>query len=416
MAKRLEIDENLKKEIQARCGSDIDLSKIVAYKARIVSTEPIEQDTIYDGATLAYSTISDLAAIVEDKNKNITIQTMHDTSVLPIGRLVMAYSVDEPNGIRALYGVFIISTEHPDLIAKVDTGIIDEVSINFLGEKLLCSECGEDFKEADPYSRFEAIMEKKCPFCGKEFGKEGVHLSIVGVEHFSEVSLVTQGAAKNAKILDEVKQLALAANKEKLNLSLKELGDRLLNITLNHKLSEKEKSMEMTELLANLSKLTEDFASFKKDSEEKIEGLMTKLAALEETTSVDEPASEPEGEPKGEPEGENDVEVKAEVSDEELKETKEALETSREEVENLTANYNAVKGFLLNEVNKVLTASGNAKLPEEASFEDIKKSLEASKLTLAASIPVGGVALAADGEKAEEKPSAENLAAFKVTY
>lgn len=412
MTKRVELTEDLKNKIRARCGNDIDFSSAAFYQARIVSTEPITQNSIYNKAQLARSTVFDLEEFFNnDPQLNVTLQVMHDQMVLPAGRVVAVKAIDEPDGLNsALYGVFMVSNEHQEYINKLDNGIIDEVSISMLAKKLLCSECGFDLREASPEEQMMAFFFHQCPKCEKELGgAEGAHLNLVGVEEFTEVSLVTRGAARHAKVLDSSKQLALAANNKEVKLKLGQLTKDLLPVNLNGKIINEEDTMQNEELLAKLQELSEDLASFKASVEAKFEEISKKEevpAEAEKDNEGSAPAEEVSS-----PEADKPAEANVEESNKELDEAKSALAAAQAEVQ----EYRVA---LMEEVNKVLVAAGKSKLAEEATLSDIKNALKDSQLTLAANIPVGGVAQAVK-QNPEAKAgfsgyTAKQLAAMKL--
>lgn len=419
MAKRVDIDERLRQHIETKCGADVDTTKFVAYQARIISTEPISQNTIYDGATTSAATITELEQMANDPLRNTCIQTMHDNTILPVGRLIVAKAVDEfDTGARALYGTFIVSTEHEDIISKLDAGIIDEVSIGFSGKKLVCSECDKDFKEADEMMQWMAAMAGVCPHCEAKFGKNGAHLNIIGVDKLYEVSLVGKGAARNPKILDKSKQLALAANQKQIKASLSEIGAQVLNLSVTGKLTdEKENTMDLSEVMTKLTELSDRIQQFEDSVNSRLEELANTESAAPVEAPVEEPAAEVEEDPKPAEEAPAEEEAPVEEASTEEDAPAETEEAPVEEVSKVEAELSEMKSFMLAEVNKVLVASGAEKLSEDASFESIKNALEASKLTLAASIPVGGVANAADSNAEEPgncKYSATQLAALKL--
>lgn len=407
MAKRIEIDERLKQQIEAKCGEGVDLSKFVAYQARVVSTEPLSQNSMYDKAQVSASTISELEILMNDPLRNTTIQVMHDDGELPTGRIIVAKAVDEMDtGARALYATFIVSTEHPEIISKLDAGIIDEVSIGFSGKKLICSECQKDFLEADDGLRWLASLTGTCPHCDAKFGKDGAHLNIIGVKNLYEVSLVNRGAARHAKILDKTKQLSLAANSKQVKASLSELEQQAINLHINGKLTDEEEK-NMDEILAKLAELSENLQKF----EEKVEGRFEELAKKEEPAPA---AEEPEAEaaPAEEP-----APAAEPAAEEEPKGSEEEANPAPDANEAVAAELADMKKFMLDEVNKVLVASGKEKLPEDANFQSMKDALESGKLTLAASIPVGGVANAADSNAKDNdgcKYTANQLAALRL--
>lgn len=391
MTKRVELTEELKNKIRTRCGNDIDFSSAAFYQARIVSTEPISQDSIYNKAQLARSTVFELEEFFNnDPQLNVTLQVMHDQRVLPAGRVVAVRAVDEPDGVNsALYGVFMVSNEHQDYINKLDNGIIDEVSISMLAKKLLCSECGYDLREASPEEQFMAFFFHQCPKCEAELGgRDGAHLNLVGVEEFIEVSLVTRGAARHAKILDSSKQLALAANNKEVKLKLNQLAKDLLPLNLNGKIINEEDTMQNEELLAKLQEISQELASFKESVEARFEEIAKKEEVPAEAEKDKEGSAPAEENSSLAEEAPAEGTAPADEGNKELEEAKAALAAAQAE----TQEYRAT---LMEEVNKVLVAAGKSKLAEEATLSDIKNSLKESKLTLAANIPVDGVAKAA---------------------
>lgn len=414
MTKRVELTEELKNKIRTRCGNDIDFSSAAYYQARIVSTEPISQDSIYNKAQLARSTVFELEEFFNnDPQLNVTLQVMHDQRVLPAGRVVAVRAVDEPDGVNsALYGVFMVSNEHQDYINKLDNGIIDEVSISMLAKKLLCSECGYDLREASPEEQFMAFFFHQCPKCEAELGgRDGAHLNLVGVEKFTEVSLVTRGAARHAKILDSSKQLALAANNKEVKLKLSQLAKDLLPLNLNGKIINEEDTMQNEELLAKLQEISQELASFKESVEARFEEIAKKEEVPAEAEKDKEGSAPAEENSSPAEEAPAEGTAPADEGNKELEEAKAALAAAQAEAQEYRAT-------LMEEVNKVLVAAGKSKLAEEATLSDIKNSLKESKLTLAANIPVDGVAKAAK-QNPEAKAgfsgyTANQLAAMKL--
>lgn len=421
MTKRVELTEELKNKIRTRCGNDVDFSSAAFYQARIVSTEPISQDSIYNKAQLARSTVFELEEFFNnDPQLNVTLQVMHNQRVLPAGRVVAVRAVDEPDGVNsALYGVFMVSNEHQDYINKLDNGIIDEVSISMLAKKLLCSECGFDLREASPEEQFMAFFFHECPKCEAELGgREGAHLNLVGVEEFTEVSLVTRGAARHAKILDSSKQLALAANNKEVKLKLSQLAKDLLPLNLNGKIINEEDTMKNDELLAKLQEISEELASFKASVEARFEEIAKKEEVPAEAEKDKEGSAPAEENPSPAEPAPAEAPVEAPVEEAAPAEDNKELEEAKAALSAAKAEAQEYRVVLMEEVNKVLVAAGKVKLSDEASLEDIKNSLKESKLTLAASIPVEGVAKAAK-QNPEAKVgfsdyTANQLAAMKL--
>ena len=84
MAKRVTLTEKMRQEVMARCGTDVDLNKIVFYQARGISTEPIHQGTLYDKGILERQALVDMLNLVNDPLNTVTLQTMHNQEVLHV--------------------------------------------------------------------------------------------------------------------------------------------------------------------------------------------------------------------------------------------------------------------------------------------------------------------------------------------
>lgn len=382
MAKRVELTDNIRKYIQEKCGTSVDFNQLAVYQARGISTEPISQNTLYDKGVLSREALEDMANLINEPLSSVSIQAMHDTSELPQGKVFHAEVVDENNATSALYTVFGVSTEHPDIVNKVDNGIIDEVSFGFKPKAILCSECGKNFM--DPDVDLMDIWQGHCPECGAYMGQDGAHVNVPGVEKVSELSLVGKGAAKHAKILDSVYQMAMS-DKTATTVTLTKEGmkDDLLKLNLCSTISKEEVDMTPEEITAAV----EAAMSSHKAENEKLQSTIASLG--EEKKSLEEAKTALE-------------EEKAALSEEKVK-----LETALEEAKN---KANEVKAAFDAEIEKVLVAAGLSEtVPAE--LEEKLELLKKAHLTLA-NIPVDGVSKPAD--KLNNNNSEADFSAYKV--
>jgi hypothetical protein len=377
MAKRVTLTEKMRQEVMARCGTDVDLNKIVFYQARGISTEPIHQGTLYDKGILERQALVDMLNLVNDPLNTVTLQTMHNQEVLPTGRVFYAELVDEQNtGHSALYTLFGVSTNHPEIISDVDNGIIDEVSYSFMPKKILCNKCNKDFLDND-VDLFDFITGT-CPECGAVMGKDDAHVIVPGVESVRELSLVTRGAAKHAKILDSMYQMAMSdKNSPVITLTKKGVKKDLCVFNLCSTIYNKEVEMNPEELKAAILAATEPLSNEVKDMKVSLASLGQEKAALEAAKN----------------EAEN---AKAALEEEKasLSEEKARLETeladSKKEIERLKG----VEASFDEEIKKVLVAAGlSDTIPEDT--EGKAELLKKAHLTLA-NIPVNGVSAGAD--------------------
>ena len=404
--KRLEITESLRRALIAKgmISEGESPSGMSFYQFRTLSTETIKQNSVYNYAKVTPATLEEIARLINEDKRNTPIQTMHDTRVLPVGRAVQASTHEDEFGVRALYVNGGVSEEHPELVNKVDTGIIDEVSINFMGKHLYCSACNKDV--LDHPSGPVALMFGFCPHCEGTLGTEECNLTIDGVKSLHEISLVGQGAAKNPKILDKAKHLSLAANAQELKVGLSNLSTELQTICLGYKQEKEDPKMEKT--------LEELVAQFKILAD-KIGVLEAKFSTevSPETPKEDPKTETPKEEPKTEaPEAAPKTEAPEAAPKTEAPEAAPVVDTEKEEMK---ASLSKLKSFAIEEVNKVLVAAGKTKLSTETStVEDMKKALSDSSLTLAASIPAGGASMRSDKEVEVLGTETSALSAFKT--
>lgn len=388
MAKRLTLTENLINKIKEKCGEDVNLSSMVYYQARGISTEPISQNSLYDKGILTREALMDFVRLINEPLNTVTIQTMHDTSVLPTGKVFYAELKDEPSGHSAVYTVFGVSVQHQDIIDKVDNGIIDEVSFGFQPKQILCSECNKDFLDEDV--DFFDLITGTCPECGAVMGKDGAHVIVPAIERVSELSLVTRGAAKHAKILDSIYQMAMSdENSPVITLTKKGVKDDLLKLNLCSTIN-KEVDMNKEDLEAALSAATTPL-------KEELTKMQSTLASLgEEKTALEAAKNEAE-----------QAKAALEENVTSLSEEKTKLEADLEEAKAKAAE---VRAAFDEQIQKVLVAAGlSDSIPEE--LEGKKELLDKAHLTLA-NIPVDGVARKAD--RIKETAEKADFSAYKV--
>lgn len=393
MAKRVNLTETIKQYITAKCGADVDYTKFAIYQTRAISTEPVtKRGSIYDKATFTRTALSEIVDFVNDDRNNVAMQLLHDTYSMPFGRVIHAELVDEVDtGHSAVMMLFILSDEHSDLINKIDQGIIDEVSINTLPKRALCSECGKDFMDDDV--PFEAFFEHKCPECGAIMGgKEGAHLSIPSIETMIELSLVPRGAAKHAKILDSAYQMAMSDKADSLVLTKQMVKESLTEFNFTSNISE-EVDMNPEDFKAAVMAATEPLAT-------EVKNMQATLASLGEEKKTLEAAK-----------------LEAETAKAALEEEKETLSNEKAELESklaeATKEAEEIKAAFDAEIKKVLVASGTPEASIPSDLKGKQELLSQSRLTLAA-IPVDGKARGADTKSAELASVDASLDAFKV--
>ncbi len=190
--KRIPLTAEITANLRRAYGADADLSAMVVYEVVMANTNPIRKKGLYEGARLQENTLNELVAAVNAES--IPLLHSHNSENLAFGRVFFAArSYSEARALIALS-----SKEHPEMIDKLDSGTLDQVSIGLLPQHLNCSQCGFDYLGAD--ATWENVMGQTCPE-GHTIGVDGTHLKIDGVDMFYELSIVSQGGLQGARVV-----------------------------------------------------------------------------------------------------------------------------------------------------------------------------------------------------------------------
>jgi hypothetical protein len=104
-----------------------------------------------------------------------------------VGRIFDAWQVTDAAGhVGVMAKFYVPKANREELIGKIDSGVLKEVSISTKVEMPICSICHQDIRT-----------------CGHTMGKEGCHVSMTGKGFCAEVSLVAVPGSSQAKILSE---------------------------------------------------------------------------------------------------------------------------------------------------------------------------------------------------------------------
>lgn len=179
-------------KLRAQYGVDANLDNLAVYEVVLANTQPLRKTGgLFKGARLASSLLAEIVNAVNAES--VPIQLQHKTDTIPFGRLFAAQLLgDEARGLIAVDKV-----AHPDIVQKLDTGTLDQVSVGMVNKHLLCSQCGFDYAKPEAYeARFDLACDK-----GHKLGEAGVHLLVSGLDSLFETSLVGQGAVRGARVL-----------------------------------------------------------------------------------------------------------------------------------------------------------------------------------------------------------------------
>ena len=354
-------------------GEDADTGSLAVFEVVATSSRPLKKKGIYQGAVITPLTLAQMAqAVVREP---IPFMQDHNMEGTPKGKFFYA-EMRQDSGVPELRGLFYLDPTETDLIAKMNTGTQDEVSVGFLPNSIKCSACKYDYMAALRAGDYEPMMTLKCKN-GHKLGQNGVHAQVDGLEDFMELSAVSRGAAPNSKIIgnDNAK---LGLDVEKLAAS----GIDVNELYLTASASEGVEDVEISDLVVQLT-------------DAKAEKLT--LTARAETAETALTAARDEADT-----------AKARVAEleTELTAAKEAVAPS-ENVEALTA----ATDFLSKQYTAVLSAAGKTDITVPEKLEDVIAGIEEHRATLSAILPIGGASLRADYQEKTEVPS--NLSAFK---
>lgn len=188
--------------LKGAVGPDVDVSTFPVWEVAATSNVPLrgKQGTIFENAVIQSTTLFQLAAAINHEPLPVMID--HDMSGAPKGKFFYAEVLPNDFGYQELRGYQYVNPIEDKLVATVDNGTYDEVSIAFAAQKMTCNKCGWDYKASFDSDNMIPFFTRTCEN-GHTIGKDGTHLELWGVEDTLELSLVSRGAAKNSKIIGQ---------------------------------------------------------------------------------------------------------------------------------------------------------------------------------------------------------------------
>ena len=181
-------------------GEGVSVDGLHVYEVRATSTVALrgKAGTVFHKAKISPGTIWQLARMVNEDA--LPLMMDHDLRGTPYGKFFYGESIPMDNGETELRGYLYVDDSETQVLTKLNSASIDEVSIQFKPEKLLCSDCGFDYMQAAANENYMPFINLECDD-GHKIGENGVHTNLVGAEEAVELSLVSRGAAKNSKII-----------------------------------------------------------------------------------------------------------------------------------------------------------------------------------------------------------------------
>lgn len=334
-------------DIKAAVGDDVDTEGFAVFEVSALNDLPLvgKDGTLFEKAEISLLTLKQMADTINEGH-HLPIILNHDMEILPLGRAFKASTYLRQDGSAELRLLFYLDATQADMASRIDAGSVDEVSVQFLATQLLCSECGFDYRgeEAD----WNNVVDRTCNN-GHVIGTDGIHLRLVGLQVFTELSLVTRGAAKNPKIIGK--------SESKLATPLQALAARGFEIDkLLLTASKGENTVDLDSILTKLADQTTATATI--------------TAKLEAVTA------------------ERDAAV-AERDTAQARVTELEAAPQPEDNEDLAAELEAAKTALIGIYTKLATAAG-ATEPAPESIADIQDGIEKFQSKLTALIPAGG--------------------------
>lgn len=390
MPKQISITPEITAQIKKIAGAEVDTSGSAVFEAIAANTLPLnKRGSIFDKGTITEATLNEMATWLGEKGA--PLQIMHNTSVLPVGKVFNGKVVAGANGLPELRAQFYVDATEADLIAKLNSGTIDEVSIGSLSNRLLCSECGWDYMGADA-----SIMNFIDRTCGNDhaLGVDGVHLNIVGVDTFYELSLVNTGAGNNPKIVSPAQARLESEGEDTRRLAASGIALNNLMLVASATPQAKKESQPMAgeQMTLNAEAFVKDLADTKVE-------LAAAKTEVEQLTATNKDLSDKVA----------DLEAKVEAAGEPAA-VKDQLDTAN-------ANLEAATKFLRDQAKKVLIATGQSEPQvDELSVEQLTAAISEGQEKLASLIPTGGVSASAKEDDEDETPEQRSarLSAFKT--
>lgn len=354
--------------IKAAVGQDVETADLAVFECIALNSKPLpgKNGTIFEKATVMPITLRQMADHILAGN-TLPLIADHTLYGSPKGRVFNAeLNYNQQAGDLELRTLFYLDSSEADLITKLNSGVLDEVSVSFLSTEFLCSQCSWDYFGQDSTS--ENLYSKTCAN-GHEIGSDGVHAQLVGLSQFVEVSLVARGAADKPKIVGKSDSKLLPASSMRLAAKGFEIdglicragqGDNIVTVDTNKLITD---LMASNTSVATLTVEKSNLGAQLSAAEASVTAANAKVADLETRLAAAEAAPTNE------------------------------------------ADYQVALAFLGELVTNLSVAAGEAaptELPKTVA--ELKVAIEGKTSKLTALLPVGGVSAGA-GAGDDEKPA-----------
>lgn len=361
----------LSARIKAAVGEDVDISGFAVFETIALNTRPLpgKDGSLFEDARVSALTLRQMADSINGGN-HLPLVSNHDLSEEPKGRVFYAEVHLSEEGDPELRALFYLDSTEERLIAKLNAGSLDEVSVSFLASQILCSECSFDYRGEE--ATFDNLLDRTCNN-GHEIGTDGVHVRLIGLAVFTELSLVSRGAADKPKIVGR--------SQSKLAAPLQQLAAKGFEVDrLYCQASRGEENVDLKELVTQLT-------------DTKVE-LATRDATITTLTGERDAAR---------------TDLAAAVARAEAAETKVTELEAAAPAEDDTAELTAAREVLADIFTKLAVAAGEENPSAPESIADLKAGIEKHQAAVTAMIPVGGAG-------ADTQTKAETGAKFVASH
>lgn len=247
--KQIPMTPQIEAWLKTALGPDVEnIETYAVFESISLNTQPLpgKRGTIFEGSVVPPTTLLAMVNYINGDGGSLPLMIDHNMDGAPKGRIFHAGLTPSDEGVE-FRTLFYIDPTETALIAKVNNGTYDEVSVQFLAEKILCSECGWDYRGSD--ASWSNLLELTCDN-NHHIGEDGVHTRLVGLESFVEISLVARGAAEKPKIVGKSASKLATATVERLAAQgFKDLDALIVRASLG----ENDVNIDVNKLVADLS-------------------------------------------------------------------------------------------------------------------------------------------------------------------
>lgn len=366
--------------LRAIVGSDVDIDSLAVFEATATSTIPLrgKDGTIHEKAVIAPHTLSALAELAN--NEGAPLMMDHNMDGSPFGKFFYGQVMPQENGHTELRSLFYVDSTEDKLIAKMDAGTVDEVSIAFLPEKMNCNQCGFDYMAALKDGDVLPLITRECEN-GHKIGVDGTHIILNGVQELLELSVVSRGAAKNSKIIGQ-SESKLGMDGQRLAAKGLDINELYVTATATN-----EGSNDMSDITTLVTQLSDTKGDLK--------------VALADRARLEEELSEAKGARSAADKRVTELEAELATARQEADEAPSAEE--KQEAKQDKEDKDKAKTFLSAQYEAVMLASGKTKdeitVPETVA--ELIAGIEEHKAELSALFPIGGKSVGAADDNRE---------------